>query len=356
METLKERTGGVKGLKKILVVLTGGTIGSTVEGGDVDVTERSPYKLLKLYQGKYGEGDEFEVINPFTALSENMGLGLWGLLCRTMWDILYEDYEGVILAHGSDTLSYTSALLGILLCHVPVPVVLVASNRPLGEEGSNGLDNFRSAVELIHTHLLKGVYTVYQDNKGQDNVYLSTRITEADSYLDQFGCFGGCVLGRMEDGKFLYHSAEVNPPLSKLGQERPKFAKSCPPFEKNILIIKPYPGLDYRSVDLSVRPAAVLHLLYHSATACTARGDGSVLDLMERCRLEGIPFYAASGKQPGGRAYVTGRAMMEKGAFLLSNISKEAAYAKLLLLYNMYKDEQEVDKRVEDVFFFENLP
>ena len=61
-------------MRKILVVLTGGTIGSKIEGSVINVTEASPFDLLDLYKETYGSGCTFEVIQPFTLLSENMNL------------------------------------------------------------------------------------------------------------------------------------------------------------------------------------------------------------------------------------------------------------------------------------------
>lgn len=344
-------------MKKILIVLTGGTIGSQVVGECVNVTDASPYQLIRLYKETYekekGE-EEFEVIQPMAILSENMGLEAWSRLCRVMWDIPYEKYAGVIVTHGSDTLSYTSALLGLLLSHVEIPVVLTASNYPLGEKGSNGLTNFRSAVELIRTGLLRGVFTVYQNRKGENTVYLATRLTEADGYLDKFGSFGGVAFGRVEEGRFRYIANAINPGLSQLMEKRNPIAEHCPAFERSILFLRPYPGFDYETVDLSKKPAAVLHGLHHSSTACVAGETGSLLWLLEKCRKMGIPVYAASVKDAVGRNYESARKLLEGGAIPMENISPEAAYAKLLLLYNLYgKDAR---GRVEQVFYFENLP
>lgn len=343
-------------MKKILIVLTGGTIGSQVEGECVNVTDTSPYQLIRLYKQAYGqkEEEEFEVIQPMAILSENMGLETWSRLCRVMWEIPYEKYAGVIVTHGSDTLSYTSALLGLLLGHVEIPVVLTASNYPLGEKGSNGLTNFRSAVELIRTGLLRGVFTVYQNRKGENIVYLATRLTEADGYLDQFGSFGGVAFGRMEDGKFCYISNAVNPGLSQLMERRGRIAEHCPCFEKNILFLRPYPGFDYESIDLSKKPAAVLHGLHHSSTACVEGKTGSLLWLLDKCRKAHIPVYAASVKDAVGRNYESARKLLEKGAIPMENISPEAAYAKLLLLYNLYAEGAR--ERAGEVFYFEHLP
>lgn len=341
-------------MKKILVILTGGTIGSRVEGEEMDVTADSPYRLLAQYQDRYGKDHEFEVRQPFTILSENMSLPFWNRLCSCLWDIPWQEYEGIILAHGSDTLSYTAALLGLAFCHVPIPLILIASNYPLGEKGSNGLANFRSAVELIDTHMVKGVFCVYQNNKGENNVYLATRITEADPYLDQFGSFGGVPLGTMEKGAFRYREHPVNPSLKEIGRERRAMVRTCPVLSRPVLMLRAYPGLDYRTVDLTAEPGAVLHCLYHSATACI-QGEGTALpELISRCREKGIPFYAASGKSLSGKQYVTAKEIREQGAAVLQNISPEAAYAKTLLFSQ--PDLIDEGKRMEDTFYFENLP
>ncbi len=358
-------------MKKILVVLTGGTIGSKVTQDCMDVTDSSPYLLLKLYRQRYGSPggaddgnrypnqtgeteNEFEVINPLLVLSENMTLDTWTRLCRTMWEIPYETYEGVIVTHGSDTLSFTSALLGMLLRHVPVPVVLTASNYPLGEEKSNGLVNFRSAVELIRNSSLKGVFTVYQSPEGENNVYLASRLMEADPYRDRFAGFDGVPLGKMENGVFRYEPCEINPSLEEICGERQPIAGQSPVFRKPVLLLRPYPGLDYEMIRLDKKPAAVLHYLYHSSTACIAGEESSLLRFMERCGEENVPVYIASCKDPAGRNYATAKAILEKGAIPMENISLEASYAKLLLLYNL--DEKTAAERVGSTFYFEQLP
>lgn len=342
-------------MKKILVVLTGGTIGSMVEGKKIDINHTAPYRLLELYEEKYGRDHTFEVLRPFSVLSENMNLKFLNQLCQTMWNIAYENYEGVIVTHGSDTLSYTSALLGMLLCHVQVPVILTASNYPLGEKGSNGLDNFRSAVELIDMHFLRGVFSVYQNHLGENEVYLATRLTEADAYLDQFGSFGGVSLGKVKNGVFLYHDHGINPSLMELKEERPPIAGICPKLERPILMIRAYPGLDYRTIDLSTEPAAALHCLYHSGTACMQGENHSILEFMARCKEMGIPVYTASSKSSFGKKYVTADEIRAKGAICLENISVEAAYAKLLLLYNM-GIEAGLEERMKKRICFETLP
>lgn len=348
---LKERDSV---MKNILVILTGGTIGSQIQNDSMDVTNASPYRLLEMYRKRYGTEECFEVLQPFSVLSENMTPRLWSMLCRTMCEIDYEKYEGVILAHGSDTLAYTSSLLGMLLGHVPVPVVLTAANYPLEDERSNGLSNFRAGVELIRSKMTGGVYTVYQKQDGHMPVYLSTRLTEADSYCDQFDSFGRMPLGEMVKEKFIPYREAVNPSAKELEEAGSLRKLGCPVFEKQILMIRPYPGLSYDYLTLQKKPAAVLHYLYHSATACTKGEEYSFLCFLERCREKEIPVYTASYKETKGRLYVTAREIMEMGVIPMANISAEAAYAKLMLLYNM--DLKDLGNQIKSNIYFENLP
>ena len=104
-------------MKKILVILTGGTIGSKVEGKIINTTAASSYRLLQLYNEKYADDTEFEVIQPINILSENLTPVEWGVLCNCLFELDFEKYQGIIITHGSDTLSYTSALIGTMFLH-----------------------------------------------------------------------------------------------------------------------------------------------------------------------------------------------------------------------------------------------
>lgn len=329
-------------MKKILVVLTGGTIGSRVEGNIIDVSGSSPYRLLALYTERYGRpAEEFEVTEPFSTLSENMTPQLLSRLCRVMDQIPYEQYEGVIVTHGSDTLSYTAALLGMLFRHVPVPVVLVASNLPLSEKGSNGLSNFAAGVDFIREGAVRGVFVIYQNPRGVMDVFLSTRVVEADPYCDGFRDFTGRPLGRMEKGHFLLSEGEDLPTKEELNRISERSFPLPETFERKILMIRPYPGMSYGQFDLSGPPAAVLHYLYHSATACVAGEEESFFAFAQKCGKLGIPLYVASLKAHRDSRYASGEAVLRTGAVPMYNISPEAAYAKLLIGYNLPEGERQ---------------
>ena len=114
-------------------------------------------------------------------------------------------------------------------------------------------------------------------------------------------------------------------------------------FSKRILLIKPYPGLDYSCFDLNAIDV-VLHDLYHSGTACSSKQWGanlSMLKFLQRCRERGINVYLAPAIQ-SENAYETTRALLDAGAEIIWNMSLESAYVKLLLAYGNYNDDREI--------------
>lgn len=355
-ETIRDKAerNTVINMKKILVVLTGGTIGSQVENEIINVSKSSPYRLISMYEELYGK-EEFEIINPLNILSENVTPDSLLILLKALDSVRYEDYRGIIVTHGSDTLSYTSAFIGLLFHHVPVPVILVASNYPLLQEGSNGLDNFAKAVEFIQQKAVRGVFTIYRDESGISQVYLATRIMEADPFRDQFRDFSGQSYGRMEKGMFIRNTGKEQPAVEEVEANNKKEIEVPDSFFRDVMIVHPYPGMDYSRFCFNeeTRPSAVLHILYHSATACLEGEKHSFLNFAERCREQSIKLYAASYKRIEGNRYATGDGLLKAGVIPMLNISPEAAYAKLLLLYNGKREVS--SERVRQNIYFESV-
>ena len=339
---------------KILVVLTGGTIGSKTEEEIIDVSPAAAYSLIQLYQKNHGEDVEFEVIQPLNILSENMTMSHWETLCNTLNRVRFENYDGIVITHGSDTISYTAAMIGYCYRHTPIPIVMIASNYNLMDTRSNGLSNFYNAVCFIRTKVANGVFVIFQNNKKENIVYLSTRLVEADTYLDQFSTYGGVDFGQMIDGCFVQNPHKQNPSLEELKQYKSKIVSLDYNFTKKILLIRPYPGLDYSHITLDEQVGGVLHCLYHSATACNDFGAYSAADFIRQCREKKIAVYASSFKQSVNHLYATSMEILKAGAIPLTNISTEAAYAKLVVAYNLLGDAPE--EFMKENIYYEMLP
>ena len=255
-------------IQNIFLLQTGGTIGSAIHDGCIDVDPEKGDALIQTYLKSASRLLDFEVSRPFTILSENLVPAHWSQIIDALKTVDFDRYKGIIVTHGSDTLPYTAAALSYFFNTTPIPIVLVCSNHPLGHPESNALPNFSGAVDFILNTGLPGIFTVYENKDGKTQIHLGTRLLEADWINDNFLSFGGRPFA-VNDRHCLSHgNARLSPSMDALKNRAHHTGwASTPVFTEKVLALRAYPGMDYRYIDLGTTPpAAVLHALYHSAT------------------------------------------------------------------------------------------
>lgn len=265
-------------MKKILVVGTGGTIACVK---DDDIHLDNPFKILDYFEKK---DVSFECVSPFSVLSENISIDLWQKLIDCLNTVDFEKYTGIIILHGSDTLAYTGALLGNIFYNRRI--VLVAADKPIEDKTSNAIPNFENAVDFI-CDKIEGVYISYE------KLFRAVRTVSAGENDEFF------AVGRQSD-----------------------FIKNPVLHSKNILIIKPYVGIDYNNYSLD-SVDAVLHTMYHSATV-----PANTSTFIEVCRSKNIPFYFVTSKSSAD--YESAKDFNN----IIFNSTLENAFARLLLTDN----------------------
>ncbi|OMF37235.1 hypothetical protein BK133_06425 [Paenibacillus sp. FSL H8-0548] len=336
-------------MKQLLVLFTGGTIGSKKQGAGIDVDQSGTYSLIDVYLNSTRQRDDsiLHTIQPLNLLSENMTTDDWIVLAEAIRGVDTALYDGLVITHGSDTLAYSAAMLSYLFANSSIPIVLTASNYPLEDERSNGLRNFSNAIDFIADAGLPGVFVVYEDDQGNAHVYLGTRITQAVSFTDQFGSPYGVPYGTMENGAFSWLEHGRNPTPEALLQPAAQSSLVWEPtslrLDSNVVYIKPYPGLNYSYYDFSLnRPKAVLHDLHHSGTACAiAEGPYSLPQFIAYCIKLGIDVYICPIRDQSDSLYSSSLRLIEAGAIVIEKLSVEAALTKLMLAYGLYGDKAE---------------
>ena len=340
---------------KILVVLTGGTIGSFVQDGVINVDSTSSYLLIRKYREKYDSGVEFDVISPLSILSENIRPQDWGTLYKAVSTKLKDGkyrYDGVIVAHGSDTLAYTSAFLGYCFGNTDIPILITASNYELNDERSVGLRNFANCVSYVNQNEKPGVFVLYENNRGVCDIYRSTRLRSADSFCDQFSDFTGIPEGRIDSvgEKVIWNKATYNTSLCDTLEcwFDPESVDMI--FPKSVMCVYPYPGQNYANIVVGKNIKAVIHYLYHASTASTVGDDESIHGLIEKCKSSGTDMYVSCFKRTDVGLYETGDEIINAGGIPLLNISPEAAYVKCILAYNQ-KEWNPVEFMKKNIYF-----
>ena len=115
-------------MKKILMVATGGTIASTQAGSGLAPT-LTGHELAAMVPGIDGLC-ELDVCQPMNIDSTNMRPRNWLSVRDTIVDA-YDDYDGFVVLHGTDTMAYTAAALSYLIQGSPKPIVLTGSQQPM---------------------------------------------------------------------------------------------------------------------------------------------------------------------------------------------------------------------------------
>lgn len=144
-------------MKKILLITTGGTIASSESEEGLIPSLKSDEILHHL--GQPDMKMEITCEDILNLDSSNMQPEEWQIIARRI-DEVYQDYDGIVLTHGTDTMAYTASALSFMLRNIPIPVIVTGSQLPLLHPLSDGIDNIRlafaSALQDIH-----GVYICF---------------------------------------------------------------------------------------------------------------------------------------------------------------------------------------------------
>jgi L-asparaginase len=333
-------------MKNILVVFTGGTIGSVATDGTINISEATSFKLIRLFQQHYEchRQIHFDTIQPLQILSENLAPPAWKTLIAAIEAARPDQYDGIIITHGTDTLAYTACALSFYFNAAKIPMLLVSSDYPLDHPKANGVENFICAVEFILQTCPEpgrrvnkpGIFVPYRNQQQITQLHQGTRLACSLQLSGDFFSVQGKNYLQFENRQF----SLLNPPANQAPIQNAQLKAN---FSERILMVKPYPGLDYSRFNLD-NVDAVLHDLYHSGTACASLQWGenySLVDFINHCKNLGIVVYLAPAIKSTD-AYQSTQALIEQGAEIIWNMSIEAAYVKLLLAYGNFSDKQEI--------------
>ena len=133
---------------RILIVYTGGTIGMTEDLATGALVPFSFDHLMKNVPkiGRLGYAlDHVEIDPPID--SSNMNPTHWAQVAKMIADA-YDDFDGFVVLHGTDTMAYTASALSFMLRGLAKPVILTGSQLPIGEIREDGTENLITALQI----------------------------------------------------------------------------------------------------------------------------------------------------------------------------------------------------------------
>ena len=129
-------------MKHILMIGTGGTIASEMSPDGL-TPEISSEQLLAAVP-RIGELCEVDCLQLYSLDSTSLRPAHWQGLARAIRE-RYDDYDGFVVSHGTDTMAYTAAALSYLIQGSPKPIVLTGAQKPIWFDGTDSKRNLTDA-------------------------------------------------------------------------------------------------------------------------------------------------------------------------------------------------------------------
>lgn len=307
-------------IMKINVILTGGTIGSIYNNGFITPDLSTDCLLINNYKKDYGESIQFNIHNPYTILSENLSGDTLNILIDALRQNLEDSSDGIIVAHGTDTLQYSACAAAYCLGSNVKPILFVSANYPLENPLSNGNINFSAAVEFIKQKVGKGVYVSYSNDLKSVDFHYPTRLLRHGEYDHKVFSLND-TYATYKDGVISFNEGiSPEPPISACYK---RFSNTC-----GILNISVSPFEEYNYLLDSVK--AIIFTPYHSGTLNT--GSKKFKDFCKKANDKSIPMYV-TGILKGGE-YQSMKAYSYLNIIPVYNLPSIALSVKLWLENN----------------------
>lgn len=328
-----------KGLPAVSILSTGGTIASKVDyrTGAVNpaLTAQDLYDTVPELKD-YANVTAKVLMSMF---SEDIRPSDWTKIARAVATEIKQGTDGVIIAHGTDTLGFTSAALSFALQHLPVPVVLVGSQRSSDRPSSDAAMNLILATDFVGRVDAAEVMLVMHGETDDSFAYAhrGTRVRKSHtSRRDAFQSINTYPLFKIDSSSI----TEMNPPLLRRDPNRTLRLK--PKFEEKVAIVRTYPGFGHDVLD---------HLVDHQYRGIVIEGTGlghapkslqaSVAHAVDAGIVVAMTSQCISGRVDMD-VYRTGVELQELGTVACEDMLTETAFVKLSWLLANMKDTDKV--------------
>lgn len=215
-------------MKKILLIATGGTIASRPTDNGL-APELLAGDILRCVPA-LAELCRIDAVQPMNIDSTNMAPDCWLALTQCLREH-YNDYDGFVITHGTDTMAYTACALSYLVQGSAKPIVLTGSQKSIYVQDTDARRNLFDAFVAALDDTLSGIYIVFDGR-----VILGTRARKTRTKsMNAFSSIDYPDVALLRDGRILHYIREAKP------EEPPVFYDKLDP---NIFVLRLIPGMN----------------------------------------------------------------------------------------------------------------
>jgi L-asparaginase len=316
------------GQTSILVIYTGGTIGMVQDpktGSLKPLSFENLYRYLPVLENFNCQID-FHTFQPLLD-SSNMNPSFWVKLASVIEEN-YENYDGFVVLHGSDTMAYTASALSFMLENLNKPVIFTGSQLPIGMVRTDGRENFINSIEIT---IAKEVDTPIVPEVGicfENKLFRGNRTTKLNT--ENFGAFISANYPLLADigVKIRYDRDHILKPNFKR-------LKAYKELDENISILKLFPGISRCAVDGILNTCGLRAVILETFGAGNAPTLPWFLDALKAAVDRDIIVFNVTQCKGGSvemGKYETSTELMKIGVVGGYDITTESAVTKLMYL------------------------
>ncbi len=323
---------------KILIIYTGGTIGmiTDVETGalkpfdfnqiseEVPELKKIPYQLETLF---FKEPIDSSNVTPKTWIK------IAGLIEKH-----YNDYDGFVVLHGSDTMAYSASALSFMLRNLNKPVVFTGSQLPIGVIRTDGKENLVTAIEIAgakkNGEPIVPEVSVYFEYK----LYRGNRTTKLNAeHFEAFASFDYPILANA--------GIKINYNYSKVLKLRKAPLQIYRNFNTNVAILTLFPGITHDFVRHFFNTPNLKGVVLQTFGSGNALSKQWFLDELLRAIRKNITILNVTQCKMGeviqGR-YETSEGLEKVGVIGGGDMTIEAAITKMMVVLGELADREEI--------------
>jgi glutamyl-tRNA(Gln) amidotransferase subunit D len=315
-----------EGLPRVSIVSTGGTIASRVDyttgGVHAAISSRD---LLSIVP----ELSDFAAVDAdilYSVFSENIDAVNWSGMARMVEKKVGEGVGGVVITHGTDTLGYSAAGLSFALRNLPIPVILVGSQRSSDRPSSDAATNLVGVVTAAAIAPFAEVVLGMHETTSDTSIvfHRGTKVRKCHtSARYAFQSVNADPLARVVEGEV----EMIDKDYRRRGEGELEVMDG---FEEKTALVKFHPGFQPKVVDWYVDDGYKGLILEGTGLGHVSTG---LYDVVEKAIGEGL-YVGMTSQTIWGRldmdVYTTGRELQHLGVEPLGDMLPETAYVKLM--------------------------
>jgi len=330
-------------LPKVAVISTGGTIASRVDYRTGSVEPALTAEDLYSVVPELSDIAQVTADVLYSEFSENLTTKHWQEIANTVWKYYQKNMQGVVICHGTDTMAYTGAALSFVLQNLPIPVVLVGSQRSSDRPSSDAATNLIGAVSISSASPCSEVVLVMHE-KTSDNfllVHRATRVRKCHtSSRDAFRSINSPPIARydLREKRLEFHVENYR----KRGEGGNAALK--PNFDDRVALIKFYPNMNPGVIDWHVDKGYRGLVLEGTGLGHVSRYCyDSIKRAIEKGLLIGMTSQCIWGRI-NMNVYYTGRDLLSMGVLQLEDMIPETALVKMMWTFGQTSNVTEASK------------